>query len=127
MDIVPDRTPLVVEARFAPNDIDDLHTGQVATVRFTGLHDRDLPVLEGKLTRVSADSFVDEKTGQSFFTAEVAVPPEDVRIIQQRRGRDFELKPGMPVEILVPLRKRTALQYLLDPLTDAIWRSFREH
>lgn len=127
MDIVPDRTPLVLEARVAPNDIDDLRLGQIATVRFSGLHERDLPSLEGKLTRVSADSFVDEKTGESFFTAEVAVPPEDVGIIQQRRGQDFALKPGMPVEILVPLRKRTALQYLFDPLTEALWRSFREH
>lgn len=127
MDIVPDRTPLVLEARVAPNDIDDLHVGQIAVVRFTGLHDRDLPALEGKVTRLSADSFVDEKTGQSFFTTEVAVPPEDLRIIQERRGADFALKPGMPVEILVTLRKRTALQYLFDPLTEALWRSFREH
>ena len=127
MDIVPDRMPLVVEAKFSPNDIDDVQVGQIATVKFTGLHDRDLPRLEGKLTRVSADSFVDEKTGQSFFTAEVSVPPEDVRIIQERRGKEFALKPGMPVQILVPLRKRTALQYLIEPLTDAFWRSFREH
>jgi HlyD family secretion protein len=127
MDVVPDRTPLVLEARVAPNDIDDLHVGQIAVVRFTGLHDRDLPALEGKVTRLSADSFVDEKTGQSFFTTEVAVPPEDLRIIQARRGADFALRPGMPVEILVTLRKRTALQYLFDPLTEALWRSFREH
>jgi HlyD family secretion protein len=127
MDVVPDRTPLVIEAKVAPNDIDDLRTGQLATVRFAGLHERDLPTLEGRLTRISADSFVDEKSGESFFTAEVAVPPEDVRIIQERRGNDFRLKPGMPVEILFPLRKRTALQYLFDPLTEAVWRSFREH
>lgn len=127
MDIVPDRAPMVLEARVSPNDVDDLHVGQVATVRFTGLHDRDLPTLEGKLTRVSADSFVDEKTGDAFFTAEVAVPPEDLEIIRAHRGKDFELRPGMPVEILVPLRKRTALQYLFDPLTEAVWRSFREH
>jgi HlyD family secretion protein len=127
MDIVPDRMPMVVEAKVAPNDIDDLRVGQIATVKFTGLHDRDLPRLEGKLTRISADSFNDEKSGQSYFTAEVSVPPEDVRLIQERRGKDFALKPGMPVEVLVPLRKRTALQYLFEPLTDMFWRSFREH
>ena len=127
MDIVPDRMPMVVEAKVSPNDIDDLRVGQIATVKFTGLHDRDLPRLGGKLTRISADSFIDEKSGQSFFTAEVSVPPEDLRLIQERRGKDFALKPGMPVEILVPLRKRTALQYLFEPLTDMFWRSFREH
>jgi len=127
MDVVPDRMPLVLEARVSPNDIDDLRIGQAATVKFTGLHERNLPNLEGKLTRVSADSFVDEKSGESFFTAEVAVPPEDLRIIQASRGEEFALIPGMPVEILIPLRKRTALQYIFDPLTEALWRSFREH
>jgi HlyD family secretion protein len=127
MDIVPDRTPLVVEARFAPEDVDDLEVGQKAVIRFTGLQDRDLPTLEGQVTRVSADSFVDEKSGAAYFTGEVAVPPEDLRIIQRARGSEFALKPGMPVEVLIPMRKRTALQYLIQPLSEALWRSFREH
>jgi HlyD family secretion protein len=127
MDIVPERSSLVIEARLSPNDVDDVRVGQEATVKFTGLHDRDLPTLKGRLTRVSADVFVDDKTGQSYFGAEVSVPPEDLAIIRQKRGREFMLKPGMPVEILVPLRRRTALQYLLEPLTDSLWRSFREH
>ena len=126
MDIVPDRAPMVIEARFSPTEVDDLRIGQGATVHFTGIEDRNLPRLEGKLTRVSADSFIDETNGQSFFTAEIAVPPEDVKILQQRRGEDFALRPGMPVQILVPLRKRTALQYLVEPLTNALWKSFRE-
>jgi HlyD family secretion protein len=36
------------------------------------------------------------------------------------------MKPGMPVEVVVPLRRRTALQYMFDPLTDTMWHAFRE-
>jgi hypothetical protein len=33
------------------------------------------------------------------------------------------LRPGAPVEVVVLLRKRTALDYLLEPLTNNLWRS----
>ncbi|MDT9600382.1 HlyD family type I secretion periplasmic adaptor subunit [Sphingosinicella rhizophila] len=126
MDIVPEKSALVVEARFSPDDVDDLKQGQGADVRFPGLHDRDMPPLAGRVERVSADSFADENTGEVFFTGQIVVLPDQMKILRQHRGSDFSLKPGMPVEILVPLRRRSALQYLLDPLTDTIWRSFRE-
>jgi HlyD family secretion protein len=127
MDIVPDQAPLLVEARISPNDADDLHAGETAEVRFVSVHDRSLPILNGTVTKVSADSFTDEKTGARYFTAEVSVPLSQLTVLEKRRDKSFELKPGLPVQVMVPLRKRTALQYLMEPLTDAIWRSFREH
>lgn len=127
MDIVPERTPLVVQARVSPDDADDLHAGQQAMVKFSGLHERTLPNLTGTLTRISADSFLDEKSGQSYFTCDVAVPYSQTRIIQQVRGAGFALRPGMPVQVLIPLRRRTALDYALEPLLGSFWSAFREH
>jgi HlyD family secretion protein len=126
MDIVPDSAPLLIEARVSPNDADDLAVGQMTYVRFDSLHERSLPNLEGRLTRLSADSFVDERTGESFFTAEVTIPLDQLQLIKDRRGQDFALRAGMPVQVLVPLRKRTALQYAFEPLTQGMWKSFRE-
>jgi HlyD family type I secretion membrane fusion protein len=127
MDVIPERTPLLIQARIAPDDADDLLVGQRTLVKFVGLHERSLPELEGKLTRLSADSFADERTGQSYFTAEVTVPLDQLRLIGDVRGKDFALRAGLPVQLLVPLRKRTALDYLLEPLVGAFWASFREH
>lgn len=127
MDIVPERTPLLIQARFAPEDADDLSVGQRTLVKFSGLHERTLPNLEGKLTRLSADSFTDEKSGMSYFTGEVTVPLDQLRLIQDVRGADFALRAGMPVQILIPLRKRTALDYAFEPLLGSFWSSFREH
>jgi HlyD family secretion protein len=126
MDIVPDKAPLLIEARVSPNDADDLSVGQLTHVRFDSLHERSLPALAGRLTRLSADSFTDERTGESFFTAEVTIPLDQLQLIKDRRGEDFALRAGMPVQVLVPLRKRTALQYAFEPLTQGMWRSFRE-
>ena len=127
MDIVPERTPLRIQARIAPDDADDLVVGQRTLVKFPGLHERTLPDLQGELTRLSADALTDEKTGTTYFTGEVTVPREQLALLRGVRGRDFALRAGMPVQVLVPLRKRTALSYAFEPLMGAFWGSFREH
>lgn len=127
MDIVPERAALVIQVRIAPDDADDLSVGQEALVKFSGLHDRTMPNLHGALTRLSADSFTDEKSGQSFFTGEVTVGRDQLRLMQAVRGRGFSLRAGMPAQILIPLRRRTALDYALEPLVGSFWSSFREH
>jgi HlyD family secretion protein len=127
MDIVPDKAALVIEARISPEDIDDLRAGQHAQIRFASLHERDLPIMTGELTRLSADSFLDDKTALSYYTAEITVPARELDEIRKVRGRDFALRAGMPVQTLIPLRKRTALQYAFEPLIQSFWLSFREH
>jgi HlyD family secretion protein len=124
---VPDNKALVIQANVSPNDADDVKIGMDVQVRFSSLHERDLPILHAKITKLSADSFADEKSGQRFFRAEVSVPPEDLAEISKVRGADRGLKPGLPAEIVIPLRARTALGYLLDPLTQTFWKSFLEH
>ncbi|HEY4032076.1 MAG TPA: HlyD family type I secretion periplasmic adaptor subunit [Caulobacteraceae bacterium] len=126
MDIVPTNAGLVIEARVNPADADDIHVGQEVEVKFPSLHDRTLPVLKGTMTKLSADSFADEKTGQRYFTAEATVPEATLERLKLAENGQFRLKPGLPAQVLIPLRKRTALQYMTQPLTEAIWRSFRE-
>ena len=127
MDIVPEKADLVVSAKVGLGDADDLRVGQEAQVKFLGLHERAMPIIMGKVTRLSADSLVDEKSGEAFYTAEVRVPADQMQQIKQFRGKQFEFRAGAPVAVLVPLRKRTALQYALEPLADTMWTAFREH
>jgi len=126
MDIVPERAPLTIEARLATSDGDDVRRGQDAFVRFESLHERALPALKGQVTRVSADAFTDEKTGASFYTAEVTVPLSELKKIEEIRGGDV-LRAGLPVVVEIPVRKRTALQYAFEPLTSSLSRAFHEH
>ena len=126
MDIVPDRVPLTIEAKLSAADGDDVRVGKEAFVRFETLHERSLPALKGKVTRVSADAFTDEKSGVSYYTAEVDVPLSELKKIEEVRGSDV-LRAGLPVSVQIPLRKRTALQYAFEPLTGALRRSFHEH
>jgi len=127
MDVVPDRARLVVTARIAPEDIDDVTVGQEAEVHFAGMHDRGLPLLSGVMTRLSADVLVDEKSGLSFYTAEFEVPEGEIAKIRAVRGPQFQLRAGAPVQVTIPVRKRTALQYAFEPLLGTISRSGGEH
>jgi HlyD family type I secretion membrane fusion protein len=127
MEIVPQDRALVIQANVSPADADDLRIGQTTQIRFTSLHERDLPILKGKLTKLSADSFLDEASGQRYFRAEVSVPPAEMDRIRKARGPRTGLQAGLPVEVLVPLRKRSALDYLVEPLLQTFWRSGREH
>ncbi len=126
MDIVPDRMPLTVEARLSPDDGDDVRSGQKAFVRFATLHESSLPALNGTVSRVSADSLVDERTGEAYYSAEVVVPLSELNKIDVLRGSN-SLRAGIPVSIEIPLRKRTALAYAFEPLSGAFRRSLNEH
>lgn len=126
LDIVPDAAPLIVRASFAPGDIDGVFAGREAEVKFLSLHERDLPILIGTVRNVSADALRDEQSGHSYFTAEIAVPPDQIAQIEAVRGGDTGIRAGVPVTVLVKLRSRTALGYLLDPLTEAFSRSLHE-
>lgn len=125
MDIVPARAPLTIEGRVSSADGDDIRVGQEAFVRFETLHDRSIRSLKGKVVRVSADVFTDEKTGASFYTTEVSVPAAEMEKIENLSGQPV-LRAGVPVVITIPLRKRTALEYAFEPLTSAIRGSFHE-
>lgn len=125
MDIVPEAAPLTIEAKVASTDGDDVRVGQLAFVRFESIHDRSLPALRGRVSRISADAFNDEKTGISYYTAEVAVPRSELKRIENARGANA-LRPGLPVSVNIPLHRRTALEYALEPLLGAVRRSFHE-
>ena len=120
MEIVPSEASQVIVAQISPNDVDNLRVGLQTEVKFPGLRESNPPIIHGRVTRISADSFTVEQTGATFFRAEIVVPAEELA----KLGRSADtIRPGAPVEVVVLLRKRTALAYLVEPLTNNLWRS----
>jgi HlyD family secretion protein len=126
MEIVPDRRPLVIEARVKPADASDLHVGRKSEIRIPAFHDRGMPSLHGVVSNVSADALDDERSGAPYFHIEVTIPPQEVDLIRARRGGEDGLHAGLPVDLMIPSRRRTALEYLLQPLQQMLWGSFHE-
>jgi HlyD family secretion protein len=126
LDVVPQDQELIIEARVRPEDADSLVPGQETEVRITAFSGRDMPIVHGELRTVSADRFTDDRDGQGYFLIQVAVPPEELTLITDQAVSARRLRAGLPAEVIVPTRKRTALQYLLEPLDQSLWRSLRE-
>jgi len=119
--IVPQTDDLQVEAKVNPQDIDKLQVGQKTLLRLSAFNQRTTPELTGVVSRVSPDVTTDQRTGQSYYTIRVTMPPEEV----VRLGK-VTLIPGMPVEAFVQTGERTLISYLLKPLSDQLMRTFRE-
>ncbi len=125
MQIVPRADELVVEAKVAPNDIDQVATGAKAIVRIMAGNQRTTPEIAGKVIRVSPDLAHEQPNGsqpaQAYYTVRISLPPDEVG-----RLKDLRLVPGMPAEAFIQTYARTPLEYLLKPLHDQIARTFRE-
>lgn len=121
MYIIPQDRPLVVAARIATINIDEVHPGQQVVLRFSSFSSRTTPEIDGILTRVSADALVDQATHAPYYRAEVTIPPAEIA----KLGK-LSLVPGMPVEVYVQTGERSPFAYLLKPLSDYFVRAFRE-
>ena len=121
MEIVPQNDSLIVEAQVQTTDIDNVVIGLPADVQFTAFSQRNTPRVTGELIYVSADSLIDEATGQAYFLARIAVGEAEVA-----RLGDQELHPGMPADVFIKTGERTPLDYLVQPIKDSMTRAWRE-
>lgn len=78
LDIVPDQTALVVEAKVAVEDIAELRPGMPAEVHFTSYKQRTIPLIRGVVAQVSADRLTDARTDIAYYLAEVSVDVDDL-------------------------------------------------
>jgi HlyD family secretion protein len=119
--IVPEGDDLALEVQIAPKDIDQIHLGQKAVLRMSAFNTRVTPELNGHVSRIAADLTTDERTGMAYYLARIAPPSEEL----SKLG-GLTLLPGMPAEAMIHTGDRTALSYLVKPLSDQINRAFRE-
>ena len=121
LDVVPQLDKLVIDARVSPVDIDMVHPGLDAEVKLSAFKQRSLPIILGKVQSVSADALSDDRTGHTFYLAQIELEPAELR-----RLKGIQLYSGMTAEVLILTGKRTPLRYLLDPLSDSFRKAFRE-
>jgi hypothetical protein len=54
------------------------------------------------------------------------VPQSELQRLAEDPRIQAQVRPGPPAQVVIPTRKRTALQYFLEPLNQMLWGSFRE-
>jgi HlyD family secretion protein len=119
--VVPAADNLTVEVKVDPQDIDQVQVGQKALLRLSAFNQHTTPEINGEVSRISADTSTDQRTGQSYYTLRISMPPSEVAKLGA-----VKMVPGMPVEAFVQTGERTMLSYFAKPLQDQLMRMFRE-
>ncbi|WP_299844924.1 HlyD family type I secretion periplasmic adaptor subunit [uncultured Paracoccus sp.] len=121
MYIIPQDRPLIIGARLATINVDEVRPGQEVVLRFSSFSSRTTPEIDGQVLRVSADALIDEATRTPYYRAEVTLLPHEMDKLD-----GLELVPGMPVEVYIQTGERSPMDYLVKPLADYFNRAFRE-
>ncbi|WBU55369.1 HlyD family type I secretion periplasmic adaptor subunit [Paracoccus sp. SCSIO 75233] len=122
MYIVPQDRPLRVTARLSTISIDQTYIDQGVTLRFPAFNSRTTPEMTGHITRISADSFTDDRTGASYYILEAEIDENQPFESDQA----LVLVPGMPVEVFIRTDDRSPISYLVKPMSDFFSRALRE-
>jgi HlyD family secretion protein len=117
--IVPDGDSLIVETKIPPQEIDQVHMGQHAVLRFTAFNQRTTPELRGEIVRIGADVTQDEKKNEPYYAVRIRVSADELA----RLGNQKPIA-GMPVEVFIQTIPRTVLSYLVKPMHDQITKAF---
>jgi HlyD family secretion protein len=120
MSIIPHTEPLLVTAKIRPEDVDQVHIGQSATVRISAFKLPVTPELESEVINLSPDRVIDN-SGQPYFIVKVSVAPGELTKLEGK-----ELTPGLPAEVMIRGETRRVITYLTQPLTEKLALAFRE-
>jgi HlyD family secretion protein len=105
MQNVPRADELVVEAKVAPQDIDQVASGAEAVMHVMAGNQRTTPMITGSVTRVSADITPEQQNSnqpaQAYYTMRIALPADEFGL------------PGMPAQAFIQTHERTPV--LLKP------------
>lgn len=74
LDVVPVSEKMIIEAKVLPDDIDVVHIGTKARVRFTAFKSRSHIAFDGEVIEISPSTYHDEKTGMLYYLSRVAIP-----------------------------------------------------
>ncbi|MCV0380756.1 HlyD family type I secretion periplasmic adaptor subunit [Nitratireductor sp.] len=120
--VVPTSDTLLVEARISPRDVAFVRPGQPALIKVSAYDFSIYGGLEGEVENISADSLVDQNTGETYY--QVRVKTDQAELV--RDGRSHKIIPGMIATADIMTGKKTILAYLMKPINKARTEALRE-
>jgi HlyD family secretion protein len=121
MMILPQGDDLVLQAQVTPNDIDHVHLGQPARIRFTAFNSRVTPEIAAEVTQVAADTTRSDAQSPPFYAIRLTISAEELKKLGENK-----LKPGMSAEAFIQTESRSPFSYLVKPLVDQWQHAMRE-
>lgn len=120
--IVPTSETLLVEARVSPRDVAFIRPDQKALIKVSAYDFSIFGGLNGKVQNITADSLVDQNTGEPYYQVRVSTD----RSTLERDGKSYSIIPGMISTVEIITGRKTILAYLLKPINKARNEALRE-
>ena len=121
LELVPIDDELVVEVEISPKDIAYVIPGQRASIKLTAFDFAKFGALDGKVTKISADS-ISKEDGSIWYLCQVSVPVDAMTTL----GKTIQIQTGMVAQVDIISGEKTVLEYLLQPVTKIANEAFRE-
>lgn len=111
--IVPDNTPLIVEAMLLNKDIGFVNVGQKVDIKLDTFPFQKYGVIPGEIINISPDAIQDEKEG---YVYKMKIKPEEntLRVDNQ----DMPISPGMTAQAEVKTGKRRIIEFFLPGIEE---------
>lgn len=121
LQIVPftNRSEISVQIDLA--SIDDVDIGKNVRLRFDTFKAHAAKELQGQILQISPDRSLDNVTGLPFYAARIGLNDESLA--------DFTtISPsaGAPITVMIETKKRSMANYLLEPVRQALTKTFTE-
>jgi HlyD family secretion protein len=120
--LVPNDQPFVITAKIAPEEINHLFVGQASIIKL--LHKGASQDLQGKLHRISADTFQSRPDSPPYYAVEIALSLSENTAT---KGDTPLLRPGVPAQVFIRKQNRRPLDYLLEPIGNYFAQALREY
>lgn len=120
LDLVPQQEELIVIGRISPDEIEIVHRGMPADIRFLAFSQRSTEAIPGEVIHVGADRSIDQASGRPYYEIRVAFETETIS------DAGLVLHPGMRSDLLLIGDDRSLWRYLADPILKQMRLAFRE-
>jgi len=122
MEVLPEGTNLIIEARVPPVLIDKVYRDMPTYLRFTAFNLNTTPVVDGKVKLVGADLLTPDRSDESeYYLAQVETTFEETTKL-----KGLVVQAGMPVDVIVRNGERTFMSYLIRPIADRFALAFKD-
>lgn len=122
--VSPKDQNLVLEIKVLNRDIGFIHTGQKAKVKLATFPYQEFGVIEGEVIDISPDAIVEkDENGRDsgpVFPAKIHLSKTMIPV----RGREVELTPGMAATADIVTRKKSILDFIIEPITRRFSEAF---
>ena len=111
MEIIPQNSPLEVEAKVLNRDIGFVHLGQEVKVKIDSFKFTKYGYINGIVTNIAKSSILDEKLGE-IYPVIIELKDDKMKIDEEY----IKLIPGMTCSVDIKIGKRRLIEYIISPM-----------